>query len=424
MKKDWFKELFSDWLTSKPKLMAISLVLAFIVWSIVALSVNSISTRTIEGIPVEIPSTGASYQSLGLDIIDNGQTEYTASVTVSGDRSIIGNLTADNITIVPDFSKVTEAGTYNITLNAVKNNQLMDYEIKSVNPGRLVLTFGESAVRRLQITPVVTGYTVAEGYVLQPFVASPSSVTVVGSMETVDRIRKVTAECVVSGELSSTVNMVGRIRLYDADDNEISTDLLRIDSETADVMIPVYRRGTMDLDIEFTNVPSGFDTSVIKYSLSPYSIDVAYTGSGATTATSRTVGYIDMATLDLNESYEFEIRLPSGYVNISDDESVTVTFDAAGMNSIRRTVTDLRVSNVPEGLEVKITTDKITGVTVFGSSEELQKLVTGSVIAVVDGSQLSGMTGVQTVPVSIVIPSSSSAWAVGSYTVNVEVSRK
>lgn len=423
MKKDWLKELFSDWLTSKPKLMALSLAIAIVIWSFVALSVNSMSTRTIDGIKVEIPSTGASYQSFGLDIIDSGE-EYTASVTVAGDRSIIGSLTADSITVTPDFSKVTEAGTYNITLNAVKDNQLLDYEIRAVNPTRLVLTFGESVMRKFQISPVITGYTLSEGYVTQPLVVSPPTVTVIGSSETVDRIRKVTAEAVLSGVLTEPHTVQAAVHLYDAEDNEISTELLRIDAKSVEVLVPVYKRGEMDFDIEFTNVPSGFDTSVLKYTLSPSSIGVAYTGTSTSPVTVRTIGYVDMASLDLNGTYEFDLTLPSGYVKLDDEEKVTVKFNTEGMSSLKMTVSDIRISNMPEGYEAKIITDKITGVTVIGETGALSKLVPGSLTAVIDGSQLKPDLATQTVPVSVIIPSSSAVWAVGAYTVSVEVTRR
>lgn len=423
MKKDWLKELFSDWLTSKPKLMALSLAIAVVIWSFVALNINSMSTRTIEGIKVEIPSAGASYQSLGLDIIDSGE-EYTCSVTVYGDRSIIGALTADSITVTPDFSKVTEAGTYNITLNAVKDNQLLDYEIRSVNPTRLVLTFGESVMRKFQITPVVTGFSLSEGYVTQPFVASPSTITVIGSSETVDRIRKVTAEASLPGVLTESHTVQGTIHLYDAEDNEISTELLRLDARNVEVLVPVYRQSEMQFDIEFTNVPAGFDTSVLKYTLSPSSISVAYTGTSVNPGTVRTIGYVDMGSLDLNGTYEFDLTLPSGYVKLEDADKVSVKFNTEGMSSLKMTVTDIRVSNVPEGYEVKILTDKIAGVTVIGDTETLSRLVSGSLTAVIDGSQLKPENGTQSVPASVIIPSSSTVWAIGTYTVNIEVTRR
>ena len=423
MKKDWFKELFSDWLTSKPKLMALSLAIAVVIWSFVALSVNSVTTRTIDGIKVEMPSTGASYQSYGLDIIDSGE-EYTASVTVAGDRSIIGALTADSITVTPDFSKVTEAGTYNITLNAAKNNQLLDYEIRSVNPTRLVLTFGESVMRKFQITPAVTGFSLSEGYVTQPAVVSPSTVTVIGSSETVDRIRKVTAEASLPGVLTESHTVQAVIHLYDASDNEIPTELLRIDTRTAEVLVPVYKQGEMQFDIEFTNVPPGFDTSVLRYTLSPSSISVAYTGTSTAPGTVRTIGYVDMASLDLNGTYEFDLTLPSGYVKLEDADKVSVKFNTEGMSSLKMTVTDIRVSNVPEGYEAKVLIDKISGVTVIGETDALAKLVSGSLTAVIDGAQLKPENSTQTVPASVIIPSSSAVWAVGTYTVSVEVTRR
>lgn len=424
MKKDWFKDLFSDWLTNKPKLMILSLVLAIVIWAFVALSVNSISTRTIDNIIVEIPSTGASYQSLGLDLIDSGETEYRASVTVSGDRSIIGSLTSDSITVTPDFSKVTEAGTYTITLNATKNNQLLDYEIKSVDPSRLVLTFDESVMKKFQITPVITGFTLADGYVAQPMVASPANITIVGSRETVDRIRKVTAEGTLTGSLSASASVKGTIHLYDTEDNEISTDLLRMDVESAEVLVPVYREGELQFDIEFTNVPSGFDTTVLRYSLSPSRIRVAYAGGSAAPETVRTVGYVDIATLDLGATYEFEITLPSGYVNLDGADSVSVKFDPEGLDSRKMTVTDIRASNVPEGYDVSILTDRISGVNVIGEEDTLSGLGTGALVAVVDASLLKAENGTQSVPVDIIIPSSSSVWVLGTYTVNVEVTRK
>ena len=424
MKKDWFKELFSDWLTSRPKLMVLSLVLAVVIWAVVALSVNSITTRTIDNIVVEIPSTGASYQSMGLDLIEGEATEHKVSVTVSGDRSIIGMLTSDSITVTPDFSNVTEAGTYNIALNASKNNQLLNYEIKTVDPSVLVLTFGESAMRKFQISPSVSGFTVADGYVAQPIVCSPTAVTIVGSRETVDKIRKVTAEGNIEGELSSTTTISGKIHLYDADNKEISSDMLRMDAPSVDLLIPIYKEGAMDFDIEFVNVPSGFDTSVLKYSLSPSTIRVAYAEGSAVPTSVRTIGYVDVATLNLGETYQFDVTLPSGYVDLDGIGTISVKFDSQGMTSQKMTVTDIRASNVPEEYEVTILTEHISGVNVIGDAETIANLLSTSLVAVIDASGLKPESGTQSVPVTVLIPSSSTVWAVGSYTVNVEVTRK
>ncbi len=188
--------------------------------------------------------------------------------------------------------------------------------------------------------------------------------------------------------------------------------------------MPIYKQDVMSFDIEFTNVPAGFDTSVLRYTLSPSSISVAYTGTSVTPTTVRTIGYIDMTSLDLNGTYDFDLTLPSGYVKLVDADTVSVKFNSEGMSSLKMTVTDIRVSNLPEGYEAKILTDRITGVTVIGETEDLSRLVTGSLTAVIDGSQLKTDSGIQSVAATVIIPSGGTVWAVGTYTVNVEVTRR
>ena len=228
----------------------------------------------------------------------------------------------------------------------------------------------------------------------------------------------------MTGTLSASATVTGTIRLYDADDQEISSDMLRMDVTSVEILVPVYREGEMEFDIEFTNVPSGFDTSVLRYTLSPSRIKVAYAGGSADPSTVRTVGYVDIATLDIGATYQFDITLPSGYVNLDGVDTVSVKFDSEGLDSRRITVTDIRASNVPEGYSVTVLTDKISGVNVIGEAETLNSLVSGSLVAVVDASLLKAENGTQSVPVSIMIPSSNKAWVLGSYTVNVEVTRQ
>jgi hypothetical protein len=111
-------------------------------------------------------------------------------------------------------------------------------------------------------------------------------------------------------------------------------------------------------------------------------------------------------------------------VKLEDADKVSVKFNTEGMSSLKMTVTDIRVSNVPEGYEAKVLIDKISGVTVIGETDALAKLVSGSLTAVIDGAQLKPENSTQTVPASVIIPSSSSVWAVGTYTVSVEVTRR
>ena len=108
----------SKWLSSKPHVMVLSLLLAFILWAVVVLSVNRTASRTIDGIEVEIPTSGTSFQARGLEIIDNGEKTYTVSISVSGDRTVIGGLKPEDFAVTPDFSSVNREGTYSLPLQA------------------------------------------------------------------------------------------------------------------------------------------------------------------------------------------------------------------------------------------------------------------------------------------------------------------
>jgi len=410
------KEKLSE---SRPKMIALSLLLAIATWSSVVLSADSTFTTDIQDIPVTIPLTGASYQALGLEVIDDGRT-YTASVQVSGSRSVVGALTADSIVVTPDFSVVTEAGTYNLTLTAQKKNQLMDYEIVSVTPMSLKLTFGEATNRKFAVTPQVTGISVEEGYVLQSIVSSPTNVAISGASDVVSRIDRVVAQAELNEKLTASRTVTATLHLYDAQGNEIPSSSVRMETSEVELTVPVYKEGVMPLEIGFLNIPDGFDASILPYTLSRNSIRVASSEANIAALQSRVVGYIDLANFDADGRYSFDIELPSGWANLDSVKSVDVVFDVSGLASKVITVSDIRVENVPAGTDISVLTDSIRNVTVFGDAAVVQRLLPTSVVAVVDADEIVLQQGSYNVPVHFRIPGVYNVWVTGSYTVTIE----
>lgn len=413
----------SKWLTSKPHVMVISGLLAFILWAVVVLSVNSTGTRTIDNVAVRIPTNGASYQALGLDIIDNGQTTYTVSVTVSGDRSVIGALDQNSFTVTPVFSSVTQAGTYSLQLQATKANQMQNYTIQSVSPSELSLTFAQVVSESFTVVPEVAGVSVAEGYVLQPVTSTPATIQISGAETAIDRIDRVVATATLDQELSASTTVTGEIHLLDANGNEIPADGFRMDASSAELLIPVYKEGELALEVGFVNVPEGFDTSFLNYSLSPASIRVASTEENIASLGKKTVGYIDLASYSLGDVYQFDIVLSTGYVNVDSVEAVTVAFDESNLSSKRITVSDIRVNNIPDGIDIEVVTAAINGVTVIGKADEVEALLPTGVVAEVDASSIKVVQGSYSVPVSFQIPSKENVWVAGSYVVTIEVKK-
>ncbi|MDO5137607.1 MAG: CdaR family protein [Oscillospiraceae bacterium] len=409
----------SKWLTSKPHVMVVSFLLAFVLWAVVVLSVNSTGTRTIDGVVVRIPSTGASFHALGLEIIDDGQTTYTASVTVSGDRAVIGALNEDSFTVTPVFTSVTQPGTYTLQLQATKTNQMQNFTIRSVNPAELSLTFAEVVTENFNVIPEVTGISVAEGYVLQPVTCTPGTIQISGAEASIERISKVVAVAAVDKELSESTTAYGNIHLLDEAGNLIPASNFRMDSSQIELLIPVYKEGDLPLEVGFINIPEGFDTSFLNYSLSPATIRVASTEENIDSLGKRTVGYIDLANYQLGDTYQFDIVLSTGYINVDSIETVTVAFDESNLSSKKITVEDIRLNNVPEGVEVNVATTAINGVTVIG--RDVESLLPSGVVAEVDASTINIKQGSYSVPVSFQIPSRDDVWVAGTYMVTIEV---
>ena len=231
------------------------------------------------------------------------------------------------------------------------------------------------------------------------------------------------ATATLDQELSASTTITGEIHLLDANGNEIPADGFRMDVSSAELLIPVYKEGELALEAGFVNVPEGFDTSFLTYSLSPASIRVASTEENIASLGKKTVGYIDLASYSLGDVYQFDIVLSTGYVNVDSVEAVTVAFDESNLSSKRITVSDIRVNNIPDGIDIEVVTAAINGVTVIGKADEVEALLPTGVVAEVDASSIKVVQGSYSVPVSFQIPSKENVWVAGSYVVTIEVKK-
>ena len=119
-------------------LKVISLLIAFAAWFIVVENVDRESYATFRDVPIDMTNVEDSISTLGLNSI-TPDVEY-ATVNVSGVMYAVGNMTKDNITIVPDVSKVTGAGVYELPLIGSITD---DNGAPKFSAAMIVLGFGE-----------------------------------------------------------------------------------------------------------------------------------------------------------------------------------------------------------------------------------------------------------------------------------------
>lgn len=404
--------------------VVISIVAAVIAWLLVSLYVNTEDTVTIKNIPVDLDYSSSVYQALDLSIVDT--PEYTVSVRVSGPRSVINGLSASDILVYPQMSGVTDAGRYDLSLTAVKADNSKDFEIVagSISPRTVSIRFDHVVTKKFVVEVDATGVQPAEGYILDKAFTTPGELTLSGPESEVNAVSRVVAEVDLTGQVLTESQLVtGTIKLYDRDNNPLSQNLITFDVDTVEVTVPILKKATLPLAVELTGIPDGLDTSIFKYTLSVDSINVAGPGSRVDELEKLTVGYLNIAReFKLDGSYEFDITLDSGFVNLDNITKVTMNFDTSGLASKTVEVTDIRAVNAPSGYDIQVETAAIHDVTLIGTPEELATISAEDVVGQIDASDISAESGQQTVSVQMKIPGTTTVFAAGSYTALIQVS--
>ncbi len=415
------KITLANLLKNKTFTLVFSLICALVFWFIVAYSISTNTIVTIRNVPVQYLNSDV-YKSKGIDIID--QTIHTVTVRVEGDRNIVGSLTKNDIVVTPDFTSVSEAGVYDLRLNATRADTSVSYIIESIEEPIITLRFDQSESVRKTVEPEIEGITVAEGYTVGTITATPAEVVISGSVELLSVVDTVIAVNTVTEELSESVVLKSDLKLIDVHGNEVSTEGLLVDFEQVDVSVPILKSATLPLEIGFLNAPDGFDLTTLEYTITPSEIDIAAVESVIDTLTPRTVGYIDLAAFNIGDDYEFEIELPTGYANLNNVKTVTVTFSQSKLSSKQIRVEDIRLVNIPTTYDVTLKTNEIRNVVVIGESAVVDELLSGSIVAIADLGQTTIRNGEYSIPVRFEIPSSDSVFVAGNYSVLVNATPK
>jgi hypothetical protein len=176
---------------------------------------------------------------------------------------------------------------------------------------------------------------------------------------------------------------------------------------------------TLPLKVEYVNVPSGFDTSLLKQTMSAANIRLSDPAGSASSFTDIVAGYIDLATLKTGEKYTFDLKLPQGCRSLDELHQITVTI--SGDNLVERVVnvSEIKVINDADNA-IQVMTKNIGNVTVFGEKSAVDALSASSIIAQIDAATLTAAQGQQSVEVDFLIPSTDKAYVKGVYTVTIK----
>lgn len=338
----------------------ISVVIACIIWVVVAMNMKTDIPREIKEVPVTMDNQTSFITRMGLTII--GDESLFVDVTIEGQRLVVGSIKPEDIAVSVDLSSVNGAGNFSLPLVA-ENVSGKDFAISSISPSTVNLKFDRMVTKKFNVDVKMEGLVVPEeGYLMEEAVVSPTQVSVTGPDTDIAKI----AKCVVSvdheGSLTKTTAFTSDIVLLDKDGNKIETSGLTMDVKQAEVTVPILKTVDLPVKVEFLNAPTNLDLEELEYAVSNETVTVAGPVDEIDKYSEIILGYIDFKALDLESNFTFDVELPENFINVAHTETVTVTFDWTDMVAKEFTVTNLSLVNVPSDYDARLLTDRVTKV--------------------------------------------------------------
>lgn len=378
-------------LTHNLGLKILALVFATGLWFIV----NNITDPT-----VSKPFNNIHVEIVNGDMITNEGKVYevldgtdTINVKVRGKQSILSNITKDDIKAVADMSELTFMNTVNIKVSSTRNNA--DIEFYDMSTDNMKLSIEDTKREQLMINTVVTGEP-AEGYIVGAVTMSQNLVRISGTESVIDQIDHVGATVDVS-TYTSDINTNVDLKLYDANDNEIKSNSVKMNISTVNVTVSIL--ATKDVPVKFV-IP---DEPAEGYRLTDNIISVPETvkiagKKNVIDGVSEIVVNDSALSVEGEESDKTTIinvkkYLPTG-TQFADSEfngnvSVTIGIEPEMTKSFSVPVKNFAIDNVPNGFKASIlefANKDVTSynITATGAEDDIKGLSEKSIVGVLD----------------------------------------
>ena len=400
----------------------LSLLGAVIACMAVTSGVQPGTTTTIYNVPVDFTYDSAAYTSRGLSIVN--AEEKTVNLKLSGDGYTIGSLSANDFVVYPDWSSVRDSGEKSLRLQVRSQSTLLtgvSVSIDGDNTVDVVFDVVEEKTLPIQVT---TNYLkIADGYILYGTDISKETVTLSGPSTELSKVETCTAEVTHKGELTDSVTLDTALRFYTKSGSEVKFEYTNLEESSVEVTLEVYKMATLPVSVSFINAPRNFDPSVLVYSLSKQTLNVAGPESQIEKLSTLSVGTIDLSTFALNKVYELPIELPGNIRLLDNISSITVSFDSSKLETktMNLPASCVQVVNLPSTYTLTVLTERLMNVTLSGPPGLLDTLVPEQVVIEIDADDFYVAAGQQNIACRLYVPSNGKIFALGSYVIQCKI---
>ncbi len=351
-----FKKLFAN----KKFAVSFSVVLAFIFWLIIVLDQNPDMSRSFSDVPITINT--ASLEKIGLTITSKDYAN-SVEVSVNGPGYVVSALTEDDISIVADLSRIKSAGTHQVDLVARKVGTKTDYEIVSVSLDSIIIHVDKVREKYVPVTDEAPNIKLDLDFdpdlVRGDTILSEERINIEGPEAALEKIASAKAFIDAEASLRTDATFEGKIKLYDANNNEIDPEPFTF-TKTVNVTYRVLKTKTLNIVPSFSKKP--VNTPNLDYTITLDS------GEKITTVDVR--GPVDIINslediqleainfYDIRDGKEFKVKLllPTDSIEVIDHDAANldlyVSFDLSDYRSVTLSKITIQVINPKDGYSI------------------------------------------------------------------------
>lgn len=386
-------------LTRNLGLKLASLLLAFVLWFLVAQIYDPKDTVTFNNIQVRLINTELlDEEGKVYEVLDNSNL---VRVTVTGPQSIVkSELRRSDIVAEADMSKLTDINTIAITYYC-ENISNDSVEIKG-NHDSVRLNVEDKTSKWIKLESNTIG-DVASGYMIGNVTLDQTNIEVTGPKSAISQVDHAGVDINVTDSTTSLSANVD-IKLYDADDNELVLESVKKNVDSAYMTVEVLATKEVPVEIEYMGVPEDGYMATGEVESSVPTVRIAGTVSTLVGISAITVPEDRMNITGQSDNLVDIINLKEylpanvGLADKSFDGKITATVYIEPIVSKDLTVAaeNISVTGVPDGMEAEITsTAEEYNITVSGLSRDVSILHDSSVTGILNLTQWMEDNGVE-----------------------------
>ena len=390
-------------LTNNIGLKFLAVLIALVLWLAIVNVNDTEKTITVSNIPISVTNESAITSR---DMVYNVKSEQYLNITVSGKRSIVSNLSAEDFRATASLKELSKVNS--IPVDVTTKNASLGRKITIVKQSAQTILVDVENVEEKDFTDLVVEYTgkVADGYVAGLSSMSTDEVTVKAPTSIIDKIKKVAVRCSLDGT-NTNISKKCPVILYDKNDKEIKSDEIELSDKKIRVNVNVLRAKQVPIStINKDELGKPADGYVVDdVILSSDSITVYGSEESLDSIESLDIqDDIDVSDAkgDVTQNIDVTGKLPKG-LSVSGESTITVKVLIKKL--ITRTfeydASEVSLNDLSSDLDVQLVTKKVK-VTLQGEEEVISQLTKDDIAISADLGKVK--EGTTTVHVDVAVP--------------------